>query len=183
MDSGSGCTMVNARVVVGPLVQRARTSVTADGRTAYGEDCQVTVTLKWRRLFVQAIAVSHLDALGLDCLLGVDVVDQMDGVSICRGLNSQFVVAWGKPPLSAPGGKRRAVDHGDHAPSPLTISDKDFEAKFPDGCWTVSWCWVANEPTKLQSRVGEYQCSGMAQLRASFLFWLCFNQPSTRLCQ
>ena len=51
------------------------------------------------------------------------------------------------------------MDSGDHAPPPLTISDKDFEAKFADGCWTVSWRWVANEPTKLQSRVGEYQCT------------------------
>ena len=56
---------------------RARTFVTADGRTAYGEDLQVTVTLKGRHLLVQAIAVSHLDALGVDCLLGVDVIDQM----------------------------------------------------------------------------------------------------------
>ena len=130
----------------------------------------------------------------------------MGGVSIRRGLNSQFVVVWGKPPLgaaglSAPGGKRRAVDSGNHALPPLTISDKDFEAKFADGCWTVSWrwrsCWrVLLESTSVlvrqacirgtprRSKVGSRKVGwlrGMAQLRASFLFWLLINQPRTRL--
>ena len=43
--------------------------------------------------------------------------------------------------------------------APFTISDKNFDAVFLHGPWTVSWRWTAGEPKQLQSRIGECKCT------------------------
>ena len=81
VDTGCACTMVSTRVAVGPLGNRARYFVTADGRTSGGKECHVVVKLQGRCLTVPAVVVSGLENLGVDCLLGVNVVDLMGGVT------------------------------------------------------------------------------------------------------
>lgn len=161
VDTGSGCTMVSTRVVVGLSGRKAQPFVTADGRTSTtGKEYQVVVLLRGHSFGVQAIAVRDLENLGVDCLLGGDVVDHMGGVSIKRGPDSRYLVEWGKPTLTKCCGisseqKRRPV--AVCGVTPLTISDKDFEASFADGKWTVSWRWTAGEPEQLQTGIGEYR--------------------------
>lgn len=164
VDTGSGCTMVSARVVVGIKGLRARKFLTADGRTSHeGRECWVAVKLHDHLFKIRAIAVRGLENLGVDCLLGDDVVDHMGGVSVQRGPDSRYVVHWGQPSVNAcqkvfSVGKRRSFPDPGGA-KPLAISDKDFEAVFANGVWTVSWRWTAGEPKRLQTGVGEYKCT------------------------
>lgn len=163
VDTGSGCTMVSARVVVGLAgPSRARPFLTADGRTSTcGRECRVVVQLQGYSFEITAIVVRDLSNLGVDCLLGGDVIDHMGGVSVRRGSGSRYVVTWGKPKLTkcqsvSSKGKRRPVVGGT---TPLTITDKDFEAVFAEGHWTVKWRWSAGEPARLRNRVAEYKCT------------------------
>lgn len=161
VDTGSGCTMVSTRVVVGQAGLRAQSFLTADGSTAEGKRCRVVVRLHGHTFPVAAVVVDGIQNLGVDCLLGCDVVDHMGGVSVRRGPSTRYSVSWGKPqPTECCGdfSKRKSRPVACSA-LPLTIVDKDFEAKFADGKWTVSWRWVAGEPSRLQSRVSEYKCT------------------------
>ena len=82
VDTGSGSTMVSTRVVVGLKGRKARTVVTADGKTSSGREIPVTVGLQGHTLNVSAIALPGLENLGVDCLLGDDVIDLMKGVTV-----------------------------------------------------------------------------------------------------
>jgi len=161
VDTGSGCSMVSARVAVGLKgPSRARSFVTADGRTStVGRECRVVVGLRGHSFEVDAIVVRDLENLGVDCLFGGDIIDHMGGVSVKRGPDSRYSVSWGKPSPDeccsvTSREKRHQIVCGAR---PLTISDKDFEAAFTNGRWTISWRWTAGEPMRLQTRVGEYR--------------------------
>ena len=162
VDTGSGCTMVSTRVAVGHEGRKARHFMTADGKTSSdGRECWALVGLHGHSFSVRAITHRGLENLGVDCLLGDDVVDHMGGVTVRRGSNSRYLVSWGKPsPTECCGvfskGKR-SVACG--VVPPLSISDKDFDAVFAGGKWTVSWRWAAGEPERLQTGVGEYKCT------------------------
>ena len=163
VDTGSGCTMVSTRVAVGLKGRKARHFMTADGKTSSdGRECWAAVGLHEHCFSVRAIAHRGLENLGVDCLLGDDVVDHMGGVSIRRGSDSRYVVSWGKPSPTECCGvffnrKGRSLACG--VAPPLSISDKDFDAVFANGKWTVSWRWAAGEPKQLQTGVGEYKCT------------------------
>ena len=162
VDTGSGRTMVSARVVVGPVGPvKGQPFITADGRTSLGSECRAVVRLQGHTVKVAAIVVRELGNLGVDCLLGCDFIDHMGGVSVKRGPDSRYSVSWGKPKPAECCGvfsnrKRRLVVGGAR---PLTISDKDFEAEFAGGRWTVSWHWTAGKPVRLQTKVDEYKCT------------------------
>ena len=101
VDTGSGSTMVSTRVVVGLKGRKARTIVTADGKSSSGKEIPVTVGLQGHVLNVSAIALPGLENLGVDCLLGDDVIDLMKGVTVkrvrdSRGSGSRYTVVWGK---------------------------------------------------------------------------------------
>ena len=160
VDTGSGCTMVSTRVAVGLKGLRARSFLTADGKTAHsGQECWVAVGLHDRMFKVRGMAVRGLENLGVDCLLGDDVIDHMGGVSVHRGPDSRYSVTWGKPMVTACQRRLSAGRQIIGGGEPLTISDKDFEAAFANGVWTVSWRWTAGEPKQLQTGVGEYACT------------------------
>ncbi len=154
VDTGSECTLVSARVVVGYLPRKGRPFVTADGRTSHvGKYCRVIVGLQGHCFSVTGLVVPGLDNLGVDCLLGNDIVDHMGGVSVKRASDSKYVVVWGKPHPAGccrgPGSSRsvgarpvgRAVKSASVAsgvsPQPLEITDKDFVATFANGRWIV----------------------------------------------
>jgi len=76
-------------------------------------------------------------------------------------------VLWGvatQPPSvaacsNAPSRKGDRSSTATRCKEPLSISDKDFEASFKDGCWTARWRWSASEPERLQKRIAEYKCT------------------------
>ena len=176
VDTGSECTIISARVVEGPLPQRGRPFITADGRTSYaGKSCGVFVGLQGHCFKVAGLVVAGLENLGADCLLGNDVVDHMGGVSVKRGPDSRYSVEWGKPSAvrccwqpkqGKPAVERQGVRSWKSAsaapgasPRPLEVVDKDFVATFTKGRWLVKWRWSDREPDKLQNRVAEYKCT------------------------
>ena len=175
VDTGSERTIVSARVAVGLKPRKGRSLVTADGRTLTGvKEVRVFVGLQMHCLRVSALIAPELENLGVDCLLGGDVVDHMGGVTIKRGLDSKYSVVWGKPyPIECCGvsggrlihGRERCCSTKAKAKSEvsrgprLEIDDKDFVATFSDSRWTVRWRWSGKEPKRLQTRIGEYRCT------------------------
>ena len=160
VDTGSGCTLVSTRVVVGPLGRKACHVVTANGRTSNsGRGCWASVELQGHSFKVHAIAQDGFENLGVDCLLGDDVVDHMGGVTIRRGTDSRYLVSWGKPNATScqKGSSQLSGRQICGGVAPLTISDKEFDAVFAHGHWTVCWRWIAGEPKQLQSRIGRHK--------------------------
>ena len=144
VDIASGCTMVSTQVAAGTMGKRSQHFVTADGRNSSGKECSIAVRLQGHSFIVNAIVVHGFENLDVDCLLGDDVVDHMGGVSVHRGSNSRYSVSSGKPSITecreVSSRRRREIASGGASTS-LAIFDKDFEAKFGDGHWTVSWRW------------------------------------------
>jgi hypothetical protein len=114
----------------------------------------VVVALQGHSFTVTGLAVTGLENLGVDCLLGNDVVDHMGGVSVSRGPDMRYTVKWGKPRCPA---KSVLATRG--SPQPIEIVDKDFVATFTEGRWIVRWRWTDKQPERLQTRIGEYKCT------------------------
>lgn len=184
VDTGSEFTIVRERLADGSTPRKGRDSrrhvVTADGRTTRSEKTyRVMIGLNGHCFGVQAIAMPGLENLGVDCLLGGDVIDHLGGVSVRRGSNSEYLVTWGKPSAVGCCGSRgtrnvriactaksAAVSKG--VTSPLEIVDKDFIARFANGQWVVSWRWTGKEPERLQTRVSEYNSTRIPGVRERY---------------
>ncbi|KAG1663749.1 hypothetical protein GQR58_020218 [Nymphon striatum] len=125
----------------------------------------------------------ELGNLGVDCLLGGDVIDHMGGVTVRRDPNLKYVVSWGKPQPTAccgmssdrhvhaalaSGVAGKSVSRSRRAPAPLRIDDSDFVADFADGRWVVSWRWSGELPKSLQTRIGEYKCTQAPHVRERY---------------
>ena len=194
VDTGSGRTLVDARVVGGNLcasgrvfngkrLSKARPFVTADGKTSSsGWNCRIAVGLQGHCFWVTGIVVDGLANLGVSCLLGCDVIDHMGGVTTRREADSRYSVRWGKSqPMECCGANRdrsqpkvQAVSHQPVGKviscgvAPVEITDKDFVANFANGQWTVRWQWSSKEPEKLQTKIGEYQSTRRPQVRDKY---------------
>jgi ribonuclease HI len=180
VDTGSGQTLVDAWVVPGKSRTKARSFVTADGKTSTsGWSCRVSIGLLGHCFWVTAIAVDGLSNLGVDCLLGCDVIDHMGGVTACRGDDSRYTVRWGKPQKSTccrinptkvcVGLGAKVVEQSPTKSSfSIEISDKDFTAKFVDGYWLVNWRWTDSAPSCLQTRIGEYKSTQASHVRDKY---------------
>ena len=98
VDTGSERTLVSPRVVVGQRLKPGRPLLTADGNASHvGGQCRVFIGVQGHCFGVTALVMTELGNLGVDCLLGGDVIDHMGGVTVRRDPNSKYVVKWGKP--------------------------------------------------------------------------------------
>ena len=179
VDTGSERTVVCPRVVVGQRLRAGPPLLTADGRTSKeGKHCRVVIGLQGHCFGVTALVMTELENLGVDCLLGGDTIDHMDGVTVKRGSGSKYVVMWGKPrPFGCCGALMkehnvaivlRKAGHRGSGEEPLVISDPDFNATFVDKRWTVSWKWSNEAPKGLQTRVSEYKCTREPRLQERY---------------
>ena len=175
VDTGSERTLVSPRVVVGIGLRPGRPLLTADGSASHvSGTSRIVVGLQGHCFSVTAPVMSKLGNLGVDCLLGGDVIDHMGGVTVKRLPSSGYSVVWGA--LSSAGccasprqgntDRRLACVAGDAAIAShsgdletLQVQDPDFVAKFVKGRWTVSWRWSGETPRGLQTRVTEYKCT------------------------
>jgi len=180
VDTGSERTLVSPRVVVGKALRPSRPLLTADGKASNVRgSCRVVIGLQGHCFGVNAPVMNELCNLGVDCLLGGDVIDHMGGVTVQRDTNSRYLVQWGRPPsnvccgtLHRGSGRKTltcgAVSARCDKKEVLTVDDPDFHASFENGQWTVSWRWSGESPKKLQSRVSEYKCTQEPQLRERY---------------
>ena len=174
VDTGSERTLVSPRVVVGQGLKPGRPLLTADGSASHVKGtCRVVVGLKGHCFRVSAPVMGELSNLGVDCLLGGDVIDHMGGVTVARGSSSRYSVVWGRPstagccdyrrrkgaPQGVACGVARAGEGRDGELGSLRVEDPDFVANFDKGRWTVRWRWSRESPKKLQTRVSEYKCT------------------------
>lgn len=169
VDTGSGRTLVSARVVGGNYGPAgARAILLANGTASSGRERVVTLRTTFRRVKLTALVVEGLEKIGVNCLLGVDFIDAMGGVLVQRGIDGRYKVRWGAVCGSNEVQERKfpTASCAAKADPALSISDKDFNAEFRDGHWTAKWRWTGDEPARLQSRISEYKSTrvpGVAQ--------------------
>lgn len=186
VDTGSERTLVSSRVVAGQNLRPGRLLLTADGKATHGKGrCRIVIGLEGHCFRVTAAVMSELGNLGVDCLLGGDVIDQMGGVTVRRGPSSRYEVRWGNTQpdkccgtfgkknvgisdgaaFTALGATKRGAGNG---MVPLAIDDPDFVANFTDGYWIVRWKWTEESPKKLQTGISEYKCARAPQIRERY---------------
>ncbi|KAG1698828.1 hypothetical protein GQR58_005653 [Nymphon striatum] len=176
----------SSRVVEGMAgrLKPGRPLLTADGSISRkGRDCRVVIALEGHCFGIPVLVMPELGNLGVDCLLGGDVIDHMGGVTVRRDPHLKYVVSWGNPrPTSccgmssdghvqaalASGVAGKSVSRSQRAPAPLRIDDSDFVADFADGRWVVSWRWSRELPKTLQTRIGEYKCTQAPHVRERY---------------
>jgi len=96
VDTGSERTLVSLRVVVGIGLRPGRLLLTADGSASHvSGKSRIVVGLQGHCCSVTAPVMNKLGNLGVDCLLGGDVIDHMGGVTVKRLLSSGYSVVWG----------------------------------------------------------------------------------------
>lgn len=173
VDTGSERTVVCPRVVEGQSLKPGRPLLTADGRVSHGgKQCRVIIGLHGHCFGVNALVMSKLGNLGVDCLLGGDMIDHMGGVTVKRDPNLRYDVVWGKPKPSGCCDWPKvgsALESTCNVPVKasitkvtsdlLEIDDPDFTAKFVNGRWTASWRWSGESPSRLQTSIAEYKCT------------------------
>ena len=174
VDTGSERTMIDARVVEGTVKkQPCGGFTTADGRTvSCAGGSRIPLGLDGHCFWVHAYVVNGLARLGVQCLLGSDVIDHMGGVQVKR-VRSRFVVNWGRPEASGccrrdSVGPSEVGSAATAAGTPLEINDKDFVATFSDGRWTVKWKWSGREPERLRASITEYKCTQLTGVRDKY---------------
>ena len=93
VDTGSERTLVSSRVVAGQNLRPGRPLLTADGKATHVEGrCCIAIGLEVHCFRVTAVMMGELGDLGVDCLLGEDVIDHMGGVTVQRGPSSKYEV-------------------------------------------------------------------------------------------
>ncbi|KAG1650339.1 hypothetical protein GQR58_028122 [Nymphon striatum] len=100
VDTGSERTIISSRVVEGMAgrLKPGRPLLTADGSISRkGRDCRVVIALEGHCFGIPVLVMPELGNLGVDCLLGGDVIDHMGGVTVRRDPHLKYVVSWGNP--------------------------------------------------------------------------------------
>ena len=201
LDTGSALTMVDARVVEGyncPLGAIARI-VTADGRLVRdGRYFNLPLAIDGAFLWVKAVALPNLSNLGVNLIVGWDVIERFGGVGVTPTPDggSRIVLLRRPPGLAGPLRPRaektsslslcskRSAKSSEISGRPdklaagvksvvdsIRISDKDFTATFdPKTCrWLISWHWSATEPDRLQKRVTEYASTRRVETHSKYV--------------
>ncbi|XP_068233538.1 uncharacterized protein [Palaemon carinicauda] len=101
---------------------------------------------------VRAVVSNQL-VNGVDVVLGVDVIDQLRGVTVTQGK-----VCFGAFGVASVGQeiKHRLCGERDNNSSTVVIGDPNFHARFYGQKWTVRWFWENNETVTLQKKVSCY---------------------------
>ncbi|XP_068237273.1 uncharacterized protein [Palaemon carinicauda] len=114
-------------------------------------DC-VELGVNGKCVTVRAVVSNQL-VNGVDVVLGVDVIDQLGGVTVTQGK-----VCFGAFGVASVGQeiKRRLCGERDKNSSTVVIEDPDFHARFDGQKWTVRWFWENNETVTLKNKVSYY---------------------------
>ncbi|XP_067944891.1 uncharacterized protein [Watersipora subatra] len=186
VDTGNERTLVSPQVLTGSTRLRpSHPLLTADGKASHVKgQCRVVVGVQGHCFGVTALVMDKLCNLGVDCLLGGDVIDHMGGVTVRRGSDAKYSVRWGKPYQNGCCGVPAGQDTGAGCAcgvarvAPLSglggdlvslrVDDPDFVATFAQGRWTVSWRWSGESPKGYQTRVAEYKCTRAPNLHERY---------------
>ena len=93
-----------------------------------------------------SVNVTTAKPFGFECVLGMDVIKRMGGVTILDEATAVFGTERGT--------SAAAVQQGE-----LRVDEKDFNAAFDpvEKCWTMAWKWRDDQyPTVLKNQRGEY---------------------------
>ncbi|XP_067932754.1 uncharacterized protein [Watersipora subatra] len=186
VDTGSERTLISPQVLTGSTRLRpSHPLLTADGKASHVKgQCRVVVGVQGHCFGVTALVMDKLCNLGVDCLLGGDVIDHMGGVTVRRRSDAKYSVRLGKPyqsgccavPAGQDTGAGCACGVARVAPLSglggdlvsLRVDDPDFVATFAQSRWTVSWWWSGESPKGLQIRVAEYKCTRAPNLHERY---------------
>lgn len=113
---------------------------------------------------VRAVVSNHL-VDGVDVVLGVDVIDQLGGVTVTQGK-----VCFGAVGVASvsQGIEHRSTGESDDSCSGIVIEDPDFHATFDGQKWIVKWFWKNNEPVTLTNKVSCYDKKLEGQTKEEF---------------
>ena len=147
VDTGCSRSIVSRRF---PGVQRtvpANERITMmNGRQAVCRAAsQLKVACHGRRFNLSCLVADVVP--GFDLLMGMDAIRKLGGVQVSRdGTRVTFLEQENVSAMS----------------TEVRIDDKDFEAVFTNGAWTVSWKWVEGAPT-LKNHIASYKVPEQAR--------------------
>ena len=146
VDTGCTTTMVRAHLVRECEADEKETYMVAfDGRQVKcSGTCLVKLVVAERQVEVCAIVVDEV-VEGIDVVMGIDIIDQLGGVAVCKG-----TVRFGGDMCLA------SVSPESAESSMCEINDRDFQAVFNGDHWTVKWCWKGDSPPSLRNKVSCY---------------------------
>ena len=146
VDTGCTTTMVRAHLVREcEADEKEMYMVAFDGRQVKcSGTCLVKLVVAERQIEVCAVVVDEV-VEGIDVVMGIDIIDQLGGVAVCKG-TVRF------------GGDMCLVSVGPESAESSTceINDRDFQAVFNGDHWTVKWCWKGDSPPSLRNKVSCY---------------------------
>ena len=152
VDTGCMTTLVDASIVkecngVSYVTAFNNVSVKCRGW------CKVKLLVRGTEVVVEAIVTEHLVA-GIQVVLGMDIINQLGGVSIMGG-----VVRFGQKSVeccnAVVGNAKRDVV-GASSDTTLHVEDKDFDAKFDGKEWIIRWKWKSTEQPVLKNKISCY---------------------------
>jgi len=100
--------------------------------------------------------VMNFKPLGFECILGVNGIESLGGVTITPSLG----ICFGPSPF-------QIAEEGLACAAAMDIDEPDFCASYDTDkkVWTVAWKWAGNtEPLALQNTVAEYTARYMPRL-------------------
>ena len=162
VDTGCTTTMVKEQLVRSYETDKRETFMVAfDGRQV--RCCgmsRIKLNVAKKLVEVSAVVVDEV-VEGIDVVMGIDVIDQLGGVTVYRG-----TVSFGEAMCLA---AIPAVGTESDNPRPICeINDKDFHATFDGTHWTVEWHWKGGSPPHLRNKVSCYDKQLVGEKREKF---------------
>ena len=158
VDTGCTTTMVRAHLVrMYERNEQEMYMVAFDGRQVkcHGTCC-IRLQVAENPVEVHAVVVDKV-VEGIDVVMGMDVIDQLGGVTVCKRTVrfGEGVCLAASKPMSARN-------------STCVIDDKDFRATFDGTHWTAEWRWKGNSPPTLRNKVSCYDKQLEGEKREKF---------------
>ena len=160
VDTGCSAVVIRACMVARPEGVSYMTAF--DGREVECRGlCMLDLEVTGIPVRVRAVVIDSL-VEGVDVVLGMELINQLGGVTICRNQ-----VRFGGLQCSA-AVREELTPRGSMGGGACSIKDKDFTAVFDGEYWTVEWVWKGEQIPVLKNKIGCYDAHLVGDRRKEF---------------